>query len=127
MNKIFVIGFNRCGTTSLHRFFVAAGRRSIHWDYGRLAQAMERNAAGRRVIAGYDDYDVYSDLYYACVHGVHEANQHYRLLAEQEPDALFILNVRDVERWLRSRAYWSQMGLGMTQRSDDIPCDLPWS
>ena len=124
--RIFVIGFNRCGTTSLHEFFEAAGRRPVHRDHGRLAVVMERNvAAGRRVIAGYEDYDVYSDLYCACVHGVYEANRHFRLLAEQEPDARFILNVRDVDRWVRSRRYWREMGMARVAPDYDGPCDPP--
>ena len=124
--RVFVIGFNRCGTTSLHEFFRAVGRRPVHCDDGRLAVTMERNAAaGRRLIAGYEDHDGYSDMYYACVHGVYEANRHFRLLAEQEPDALFILNVRDVERWVWSRSHWRDMGIGIYDRPDDMPCNPP--
>ncbi len=125
-HKIFIIGFNRCGTVSLHEFFERAGRRSVHCDEGRLAVKMQYNAlAGERIIAGYEDYDVFSDMYYACAHGVFEANQYFREIADQEPDAKFILNVRNVERWVKSRRYWRDMGLGPYPADCDVECAPP--
>ena len=54
--KVFQIGFNKCGTTSLHQFFQRSGLRSVHWDGGYLAPRMEDNIrAGRRAIAGYEE------------------------------------------------------------------------
>lgn len=105
--RIFIIGFNRCGTTSFHHLFEEAGLRPLHYDEGRLAVRMERNArAGKPVMDGYDEYDVFSDMFYACTHAVYESNRHFREIAQQEPDAKFILNLRDVDDWLKSRAYW---------------------
>lgn len=124
--KIFIIGFNRCGTVSLHEFFKRAGLRSIHCDEGRLAVTMTRNAlAGERVIAGYENYDVFSDMYYACVHGIFEANEHFREIAKQEPEARFILNVRNVDSWVKSRSYWHDMGLGPYPADCDMECNPP--
>ena len=43
--KIFQIGFNKCGTKTLHHYFSRNGIRSVHWDEGRLAQRMFANLA----------------------------------------------------------------------------------
>ena len=124
--KIFIIGFNRCGTVSLHKFFAAAGLKSIHCDEGRLAVTMARNAlAGERIIAGYEDWDVFSDMYYACAHGVFEANEHFREIADQEPDAKFILNIRNVDRWIKSRRYWHDTGIGQYPAGCEMECEPP--
>ena len=124
--RIFVIGFNRCGTVSLHEFFKRSGLRSVHCDEGRLAVTMIGNAlAGRRIIAGYECYDVFSDMYYACVHGIFEANIYFREIVCQEPDAKFILNVRDIDSWIKSRAYWYYAGMGPYPSGNDMECDPP--
>lgn len=106
--RVFVVGFNKCGTTSMHRLFEAAGLRSLHWRRGPedepCALAMRANQqAGLPIIAGFEDYQAFSNLDYFCEHQHVEMSRHFRLLMEQEPDARFILNVRDVDRWIRSR------------------------
>ena len=56
--KIIPRGFNRCGTTTLHRIFVANGIRSIHHDYGRFALTMDDNLRnGRHILTGYEEYE----------------------------------------------------------------------
>ena len=124
--RIFIIGFNRCGTSSLHRFFKRAGYRSLHWDRGRLAMTMERNArAGAPIMAGYEDHEVFSDMFYHCVHVSIHANRYFREIAEQEPDARFILNVRDEDRWVQSLSYWHNTGVFMEPDDHGMPCDPP--
>ena len=103
--KTFVVGFNKCGTTSLHLFFQRSGLRSMHWDDGRLGPKIADNiAAGRGPVASYEEYDCFSNMDYACEHRIVEiGRQHFREIAAQEPNAKFILNVRDVDRWIASR------------------------
>lgn len=73
---------------------------------------MARNAEqGRPVMAVYEEYDASSEVHYSCFHGTWESNQYFREMVQQEPDAKFILNVRDVDRWLHSRSYWYKNGL----------------
>ena len=118
--KVFQIGFNKCGTTSLHRFYERSGLRSVHWDGGYLAPRMEDNIrAGRRAIVGYEDYDAFSELSYMCEHRVVEVGfQYLDVLLEQEPDARFVLNVRPVEKWIKSRL---AMGKDLPVRKDGFP------
>ncbi|MEE2894734.1 MAG: hypothetical protein VX726_03245, partial [Planctomycetota bacterium] len=55
--RIFVIGFNKCGTTSFHEYFRANGISSVHWRGNTLALALHENlAAGRPPLQGKEDW-----------------------------------------------------------------------
>ncbi len=55
MSKIFVVGFHKCGMTSLHKFFERSGVKSIQYDGGCLGLRMYRNLEqGRPIISGYE-------------------------------------------------------------------------
>ena len=123
MNKIFQIGFNRCATTSLFKFFKQNGLPSYHFrgpNGKKLAKIMKRNAdKGSPILTGIDDKIFFSDISagpevpscgsnstmstrppspaFAYAH-------YYKLLDEQYPDSRFILNIRNVEDWIESRA-----------------------
>ena len=110
--RIFVVGFHKCGTTSLHHFFRACGLRSIHFreteKSAPYALAIRDNmAAGRRAIAGFEQYDAFTNMDYFCGHEHIEIGRDFRRLMADEPEALFILNVRDVDKWVKSRMGWS--------------------
>ena len=75
--KIFVIGFNKCATTTLHHLFLENNlnsQHSIEWD-----------------IKG---YDCFSD---------NGNNQDFIYLDNTYPDSIFILNTRKFNKWLISR------------------------
>lgn len=103
--KIFQIGFNKCGTTTIHHYLRANGVRSVHWDFGRLAKRMFANLAnGDDLLSGYEDFDAFTDMEYLDGSGtLLEGYKLFPYLAEQYPDAVFILNTRDREDWVRSR------------------------
>ena len=103
--RVFVIGFNRCGTRTIHWYFKSNGYRSVHWDEGRLANRMFRNLTDSvPLLTGYEQYTVFSDME-QIVAGVFafEAYKLYPYLAAQYPESVFLLNTRDVESWLNSR------------------------
>jgi len=106
--KIFVIGFNKCGTSSFHHFFQQNGIRSLHWG----GQNHEENGAlillknfmlGRDILLGIDTYDAFSDLSYANDSIYIEGNRFFKELYSQYPKAYFILNTRPVDKWITSR------------------------
>jgi Sulfotransferase domain len=102
--KIFQIGYNRCGTRTIHNYFAANGIRSVHWDDGRLARRIFTNLAnGENLLDGYSYFDVFTDMEW--LDGAHhcEAYKLFPYLAAQYPDAVFILNTRDREAWIKSR------------------------
>ena len=106
--KIFQIGFNKCGTSTIHRFLRANGVKCVHWDDGRLARRMFANLAnGDNLMAGYEDFDAFTDMEYVDRFGtLLEGYKLFPYLAAQYPDAVFILNTRDREAWIRSRLAW---------------------
>jgi len=77
--KIFVIGFNKTGTTSIHHLFTKAGINSKH---------------------GTEDVLIHIDKYDAFMDGDH---YHFHKYYDQYPDSLFILNTRPIKKWLISR------------------------
>lgn len=110
--KIFVIGFNKCGTKSLHHFFQENGYLSAHsiTSFDKmlggppLAKRMQINRqSGRPLLTGFSHYEVYSDMVYLTEKEFIEANGWFIELAEQYPDAFFIFNDRPVEKWISSR------------------------
>lgn len=93
--KIFQIGFNKCGTRTIHRYLARNGVRSLHWDAGRLAKRMYANLAeGRELLAGYEEFDAFTDMEYLDEFGTTylEGYKLYPHLAAQYPNAVFILN-----------------------------------
>ena len=104
MTRFFQIGFNRCGTKSIHHFFEANGIPSVHYDGGRLATTMFDNLdQGKFVLQGYEGYNAFTDMEYLTDSRYYEGYKLYGPFMEQVPDAKFILNIRDPDRWIMSR------------------------
>ena len=103
--KIFQIGFNKCGTKTIHHYLTTNKVRSVHWDKGRLARRIFSNLAeGKNLLLGYDEFDAFTDMEYLDRSGLYlAAYKLFPYLADQFPDAVFILNTRDREAWIRSR------------------------
>lgn len=103
---LFVIGFNKTGTTSVHRLFQKNGYMSAHWDEGNLAKTMLENAKNSKpILEGYDhQYDVFSDMVFRSTQMYFEGNSLFKQLDKDYPNAYFLYNTRDMEKWLASRA-----------------------
>ena len=101
--RIFIIGFNRTGTRSLDNFFSKNGLKSVHWDQGRLARKIKRTFnEGKSLLKDYSDYLVFSDMEdYKRLNYAHI--DYFKELYKQYPDSKFILNIRDMENWIKSR------------------------
>ncbi len=102
--RIFQIGFNRCGTTSLHIFFLRNGISSVHWDRGRIALSFRaRMAAGEDPVADYPGTLAFSDMMWLGDGVLIEAYKHIDYIQRFHPQARFVLNTRDREKWIESR------------------------
>ena len=109
--KIFVIGFNKCGTTSLHKMFRRAGLASSHYRHhgadgssAIIAEKMDQNArTGLPLLDGIADATAYSDMDMCQKRSYLSGIGQFRLLDRQYPGSRFILNTRDPENWLNSR------------------------
>ncbi len=96
--KIFNIGLNRAGSTSLTEAMRILGYRAAHYKHQgkRLVEIVVGNIGmGQRPFLGLEgDYDVYSDF----------AGRHFIPLLDQcYPNSKFIVTKRDLESWLDSR------------------------
>jgi hypothetical protein len=98
---IFIIGFNKTGTVSLHEFFQENGFSSVQWDDGRLARTMIVNLLeGRAAFHGYDDkFQVFSDFNWTNYSIDVCGNKFYRALDRDYPGSFFIYNHRPLQKW----------------------------
>ncbi len=104
MKKVFVLGPNKCGTTSIHKFFEGNGLKSVHWEDGTLVRSMLSNkSAGLPILTGWTEYQCFSDL-------IHLNDEIYisplavaDAIMREHPDDLYVFNIRDFEAWKRSR------------------------
>ena len=112
-NHIFVIGFNKTGTRTIHNFFEKNGILSIHWDYNKLVDTFEKNIKENKKLLTngiyyknnkeytYDEIIVFSDI--TKITENKDPKDYYKLLDQQYPNSKFILNIRNVDDWIRSR------------------------
>jgi hypothetical protein len=130
--KIFVIGFSKCGTTSLHEFFLGNGIPSRHHGSNdvrkNLALSMLRNiSVGRNILHGIDGWTAYADINYASETLYVEACCFFREMHRDYPDAYFILPQRNVEDWIRSRlrhgggSFAARVAASLCCTADDLP------
>ncbi len=105
MTRIIQIGFNKCGTGSLHQFFRSNGLRSAHYQQGKLANTVFTNySQGRPLLAGLEQFDALTDMEWVTAkEAKYVANRFFRQLHAENPQAVFVLNTRNVDRWLQSR------------------------
>lgn len=112
--RIFLIGFNKCGTTSFHDYFKANNITSVHWRANTLALALESNLKeNKKLLSEIDSWTAYTDM--ICIPGspwgrsnsdnsnLIEGCEYFRELHRDYPTSLFILNTRDPFHWIQSR------------------------
>lgn len=112
MNKIFQIGFNKCGTVSFSDMFKKVKNpviKTIHWDHGNLASTILHNLTNDLpLLTTYEDYKFFSDMEYFFIDQTGKYNYFFapklfKMFDHQYPNSKFILNIRDVNKWIDSR------------------------
>lgn len=95
--RVFGIGLNKTGTTSLHNAFIELGLNSFHWGGPEAHDAVMKAVNEERPLLTYLDpaYDAFLDI------GV--LSRRFALCDRQYPGSKFVLTVRPVEEWLDSR------------------------
>lgn len=123
MNKIFCVGLNKTGTTTLHKAFEILGLKSVHYmdDEGNcIADEIPANyLAGDNILKGFEKYDAFSDW----VKGPHAFNI-VKEFHKQYPDSKFIVNIRDLESWLDSRE--KHVKRAQEKKRKNPEAVLPW-
>jgi len=106
--KVFCIGLNKTGTTSLHVLFRRSNLKSVHFgaqNRPNLAQCMFTNRElGRRLLVGYEDFTCFSDMNFLSRALYIDGNRLFRDLDREYPGSYFILSTRDRENWIKSRS-----------------------
>ena len=106
--RIFCVGFNKCGTTSLDRMFRGSGLRSVSSGHAKMrpaAATMFCNlSACRPLLTGLERFTAFSDLNYLTGKVYLDAHVLFERLDREHPGAFFVLNTRPKDEWLRSRA-----------------------
>ena len=119
--KIFFIGFNRCGTTSIHRLLQRAGIWSAHLHvpmiainpfnlrrpfsrfHVNLANAIDGRTTHDSLRKVLHHYTAFSDLFFFSDTAEVEGIRRFREFHDIYKDAYFVLNDRDPEQWINSR------------------------
>ncbi|MBU3822735.1 sulfotransferase family protein [Flavobacteriaceae bacterium XHP0103] len=99
-SKIFCIGLNKTGTSSLHKAFGVLGFSSVHHvgNEGSLHRIMiENKVNNRKLLSGIDHYDAYSDWVMT------DTKYFFKILDKEYPGSKFIFNTRPIEDWISSR------------------------
>ena len=121
--KVFCIGLNKTGTSSIHAAFRILGLKSVHYqdETGASIKDMilDNFLAGRYILQGIEGYDAYSDWDKA-PHTIDVFKEFDR----QCPGSKFIVNTRELEAWLSSRERHVQRQQQEKRRHPDR--DVPW-
>ena len=89
--KVFCIGFNKCGTTTLHHFFVDNNLKSVHNTWWWLWKKKSK----------FNDMQCFTDGYEYLKNKRQFPD--LKMLEEYFPDAKFIIQTRSLNKWLLSR------------------------
>ena len=106
--RIFIIGFNKTATRTLHYFFKGNGLNAIHWDDGNLVEVFERNIKlGKKLLfdgvtlnkevnsdCKYEDAIVFSDMTSSGPLIVKDPKDYYKQLDKEYPNSKFSHQVR---------------------------------
>ena len=130
-----VIGFCKCGTTSLTTYFSDNGLHTIHhgdyevrprghtWYVGKI---IDRNKKENKKLLSDvpKSIQAFTQIDYQGRNPIIPQLTDVPLFIEQYPNAKFILNIRPVDKWLNSINRW-QVG-GGTLRQSWIKSELPY-
>ena len=95
--RIFQIGFNRCGTTTLIRFFQANGLHCLHWGRGTIAAGIEAAfMEGKPLLTYVDGFQAYGDMEFV------EVESQSKKLFKKRPFRRLYANLPEVRRMTQS-------------------------
>ena len=96
-NKVFNIGLNKSGTTSLTKALNLLGIKSVHYclHKEKISEIISYNKKNnKKLMAGLEQFRGFSDF---------SGQLLYKQLDQQYPNSKFILTVRDFDDWIRSQ------------------------
>lgn len=106
-DKIFLISFNKCATSTFHWFMHSNGVSSAHWvakGNVNIAQTMMDNIKSKNdILYGLESYTAFSDLCFLDPPLHIEPYHLFEYLYKQYPESKYIFFDRPLEDWIRSR------------------------
>jgi len=110
--RVFGIGLNKTGTSSLHEALTILGFESLHWGgpeiRDRVQAALDAEAP---LLTNLDPrYDAFSDI--------ELLSKNFTLLDRQYPGSWFVLTVRPIDAWLDSRRRHVENNLRRRERGE---------
>lgn len=110
--RVFGIGLNKTGTTSLHKALEILGYTSLHWGGPALRHLVEASVDSDEPLLSRLDprFDAFSDIL--------ALSTNFDRLDKEYPDSRFILTVRPVEEWIASRRRHVESNLARRQTGD---------
>jgi hypothetical protein len=93
--RVFGIGLNKTGTTSLTQALGALGYSALHHDSSTEEAIRRAHREGVPLLTYAPNADAYLDI--------RAVEEWFDLLDQEYPESRFILTTRNIERWLRSR------------------------
>lgn len=95
--RVFGIGLNKTGTSSLHQALQSLGYNSLHWGGLDTLWTVFRAVDEGKPLLNYldPDLDAFSDIL--------PITYYFHLADVQYPGSRFVLTVRDLDNWLDSR------------------------
>lgn len=100
-NKVFCIGLNKTGTSSIHKALELLGYKSVHHiERGgeSIKDIIKSNYDnGLNILNSIEYYDAFSDWSHP------STNILFKEFDKQYPNSKFILNTRDIDSWMNSR------------------------
>ena len=93
--KVFQIGFPKCGTKSIAKFFSINGIRSISWKKKQDSIFYSNLKSGVHLFKGIENYSVFTDSEFI--------RNEFSLIDQIYPNSKFIYNIRPLNQWLNSR------------------------
>ena len=111
--KVFVIGFQKTGTTSLEHALQLMGYRVFGGDKN-LMKFDNKNDLKNYIQNTLENWDAVQDMPWPLF---------YQELYELYPDAKFILTIRDSKKWIRSVVtYFASIRIPLHQKIYQVPC-----
>ena len=105
--KLFVVGHNKTGTSSINDLFIKNGYKSYHHENGILSQKINQNfSSNSKLLRGIDDAHLYSDI--TKIDGYLSSYNLFPQLDLQYPGSYFIYNYRNLDEWIISRTKHAQ-------------------
>ncbi len=121
--KIFCIGLNKTGTSTLHKAFEILGLKSVHYmdDKGNnIKEIITTNfLEGNNILKGIEKYEVYSDWDQAP-----NTVAIFKEFDKQYPNSKFISNTRELQSWLDSRESHVKRNLENKLKNPEL--DVKW-